>query len=231
MKNKLHHRLSLSNTEQMGFDRNYSYSLGNDELEKKKSGRSDRALSRNTKRNNHFFGYDVNAFGNSIHGVCPTFLGYENFLRFSKNVIHGWGIISDKFIPKGDFIVEYRGVIIDNKEADRRENEYRRSKINCDYMFRIDDDMVCDGTKCGNIARFINGSCNPNSKTKIISIDGTKRIGIYAVKNILPGHEICYDYKFDLENDTSKRIPCNCGSKKCGGYMNWDVKKDKKNQE
>ena len=32
-------------------------------------------------------------------------------------------IISDKFIPKGDFIVEYRGVIIDNKEADRSEND------------------------------------------------------------------------------------------------------------
>jgi len=47
-----------------------------------------------------------------------------------------------------------------------------------------------------------------------------KRIVLYSKERIEVGEEITYDYKFELETDPSKRIPCSCGSAKCTGYLN-----------
>jgi len=54
---------------------------------------------------------------------------------------------------------------------------------------------VADATVRGGRARFINHSCDPNCYTKIFSIDGTRKIGIYAKKAVAPGEELAYDYK------------------------------------
>jgi hypothetical protein len=40
-------------------------------------------------------------------------------------------------------------------------------------------------------------------------VDGSKRIVIYANRDIHEGEEITYDYKFPLEDD---KIPCLCGA-------------------
>ena len=146
----------------------------------------------------------------------------ESQLRFGRSGIHNWGVFADSDICVGDLIVEYRGEIIGNIRAEKREKEYERAKIGSDYMFRIDKDTVCDATKLGNVARFINASCDPNCYTKIITVEGNKRIVIYAKKDIREGDELCYDYKFPLEYDPSKRIPCHCGTRNCRGFMNWD---------
>ena len=106
--------------------------------------------------------------------------------------------------------------------ADKRELEYERAKIGSDYMFRIDSEKVCDATHQGNVARFINTSCTPNCYTQILTINGVKRIAIYAKKDIKPGEELSYDYKFEPEFDESKRIPCNCRTLECRGFLNWD---------
>lgn len=60
---------------------------------------------------------------------------------------------------------------------------------------RIDTDWVADATVRGGRARFINHSCDPNCYTKIFTIDGQRKIGIYAKKSIEAGHELFYDYK------------------------------------
>lgn len=51
----------------------------------------------------------------------------------------------------------------------------------------------------------------PNCYTKVITVDGQKKIFIYAKRQIPAGEEITYNYKFPLEE---KKIPCNCGSKR-----------------
>lgn len=145
----------------------------------------------------------------------------EQQLRFGKSPIHGWGVFAEEAINAGDMIIEYRGELIGNAVADKREVDYERAKIGSDYMFRIDEFTVCDATKLGNVARFINASCNPNCYTQIITANENKRIVIYARKNIQRGEELCYDYKFPIEYDESKRIPCHCGSPDCRGFMNW----------
>ena len=143
----------------------------------------------------------------------------EPLLRFSKSRIHRWGVFADQVIAAKELIVEYRGELIGNAMAERRHEEYTR-ELGSDYMFRIDANQVCDATKLGNVARFINASCDPNCYTKIISAGGSKRIVIYAKRDIEVGEELSYDYKFERENDPNKRIPCHCGARDCRGFMN-----------
>jgi SET domain len=178
---------------------------------KKLTGRAARAKQRRVQRSVAAMGVVVDTLG-----------GRETQLRFDRSGIHDWGVFVDTDVKKGEMIVEYRGELIGNAMAEKREKEYEDAKIGSDYMFRIDELTVCDATKQGNVARFINASCEPNCYTKIITMDNTKRIVIYAKKDIPAGTELCYDYKFSLEYDPGQRIPCSCGADSCRGYLNWD---------
>ncbi|KAF5187072.1 Histone-lysine n-methyltransferase atxr7 [Thalictrum thalictroides] len=138
-------------------------------------------------------------------------------LRFQRSKIHDWGLVALEPIEAEDFVIEYVGELIRPRISDIREHEYEKMGIGSSYLFRLDDGYVVDATKRGGIARFINHSCEPNCYTKVISVEGQKKIFIYAKRQIFAGEEITYNYKFPLEE---KKIPCNCGSRRCRGSMN-----------
>ncbi|KAF9084408.1 histone methyltransferase set1 [Mortierella sp. AD031] len=138
-------------------------------------------------------------------------------LRFAKSPIHDWGLFAMEKVDANDMVIEYIGEVIRQKVADHREKGYERMGIGSSYLFRVDDDTVIDATKMGNIARFINHCCTPNCNAKIITVDGQKKIVIYAKRDIEEGEEITYDYKFPIEAD---KIPCLCGSRGCRGTLN-----------
>ncbi|XP_028758604.1 LOW QUALITY PROTEIN: histone-lysine N-methyltransferase ATXR7-like [Neltuma alba] len=138
-------------------------------------------------------------------------------LRFQRSKIHDWGIVALESIEAEDFVIEYIGELIRPQISDIRERQYEKMGIGSSYLFRLDDGYVVDATKRGGIARFINHSCEPNCYTKVISVEGQKKIFIYAKRHIAAGEEITYNYKFPLEEN---KIPCNCGSKKCRGSLN-----------
>jgi len=144
----------------------------------------------------------------------------EQELCFDKSTIHGWGVFAGAPINADDMVIEYRGEIINKSEADKRELEYEKRGID-NYLFRLDESTVCDATKTpGNIARYINTSCNPNCNAYIVTAGESKRIVIYAKRDIKNGEELCYNYNFPHGEDQSKRIPCKCGSANCRGYLN-----------
>ena len=130
--------------------------------------------------------------------------------------IHGRGLYCKREIQSGEMVIEYAGEEIRAMLTDKREKYYESRGIGC-YMFKIDDDTVVDATMKGNAARFINHACDPNCYSKIVDILGKKHIIIFAMRKIMPGEELTYDYKFPIED---VKIPCNCGAKKCRKYMN-----------
>ncbi|CAL9242401.1 unnamed protein product [Arabidopsis halleri] len=132
-------------------------------------------------------------------------------LRFQQSKIHDWGLVALEPIEAEDFVIEYVGELIRSSISEIRERQYEKMGIGSSYLFRLDDGYVVDATKRGGIARFINHSCEPNCYTKIISVEGKKKIFIYAKRHIDAGEEISYNYKFPLEDD---KIPCNCGAQK-----------------
>lgn len=60
-------------------------------------------------------------------------------------------------------------------------------------------------------------SLQPNCYSKVVDILGHKHIIIFALRRIVQGEELTYDYKFPFEET---KIPCSCGSKKCRKYLN-----------
>ncbi|KAF9653672.1 SET domain-containing protein [Thelephora ganbajun] len=141
----------------------------------------------------------------------------KKHLRFARSPIHDWGLYAMERIARGEMVIEYVGEVIRAAVADKREKAYERQGIGSSYLFRIDEDLVVDATKKGNLGRLINHSCDPNCTAKIITISGVKKIVIYAKQEIELGDEITYDYHFPIEQD---KIPCLCGSMKCRGYLN-----------
>ncbi|XP_061586204.1 histone-lysine N-methyltransferase SETD1B-like [Cololabis saira] len=138
-------------------------------------------------------------------------------IRFSRSHIHEWGLFAMEPISADEMVIEYVGQIIRQVIADMREQRYEEEGIGSSYLFRIDQDTIIDATKCGNLSRFINHSCNPNCYAKIITVESQKKIVIYSRQPISVNEEITYDYKFPIE-DT--KIPCLCGANSCRGSLN-----------
>lgn len=108
----------------------------------------------------------------------------KKLVKFDRSAIHGWGLYAEENIAVNDLIIEYVGEKVRQKVADLREIKYEKQGVGSSYLFRMMDDEIVDATKKGGIARFINHSCSPNCTAKIIKVEGTPRIVIYALKDI-----------------------------------------------
>ena len=75
---------------------------------------------------------------------------------------------------------------------------------------------VC-GVVCKHSPTLPSLPLQPNSYSRIVTIDGAKHIIIFAMRDLAKGEEVTYDYKFPLEDEG---IPCRCGAANCRGRMN-----------
>ena len=164
---------------------------------------------------------------NGTNGKRPRGSGlYE----IRKSGIQGRGLFAARRIRPGQRIIEYTGERISNDEADKRYDEERMDRHHT-FLFTLDDDTCIDGNVRSNIARLINHSCDPNCEA-IIDDD---RIWIYALKNIQPGVELAYDYKFERTGENIKALEkfyvCHCGADRCRGSIMVPPKRTKKKKK
>lgn len=105
--------------------------------------------------------------------------------------IAGWGVYAAQHIPAGTRIIEYKGELISQAEAARREARYLpRQRI---WIFTIDDRWARDAAVGGNAGRYINHACRPNCYVDIVG----RTIWIIASRDIRRGEELTYDYNTD----------------------------------
>ncbi len=91
--------------------------------------------------------------------------------------------------------------------------------------------MIIDATR-GNMARFVNHSCDPNCVMSRWEVQGKPRMALFARREIRTGEELTYDYKFsDNSKDPTKRQVCRCGANNCRGYLGAKDKDDKKKDQ
>ena len=132
--------------------------------------------------------------------------------------IHGRGVFALRRISKGTRIVEYKGELITDDEADRRYAHLHEHSPHT-MLFSLENNLVIDATRRGNSGRWINHSCSPNCQ---VEEEGTK-IFIDARRDIRPGEELTYDYNLQLgepHTRTAKRAhACFCGTRRCRGTM------------
>ena len=82
------------------------------------------------------------------------------------------------------------------------------------YFLDYDNGEVVDGCQKGSIARFINHSCDPNCRIEKWTVGSEFRIGVFAEKDIAPGEEITYNYRFESFGFAQT---CRCGAANCRG--------------
>jgi SET domain-containing protein len=125
-------------------------------------------------------------------------------------------------------------------DATKRGGHGRYANHNCDpncatkiipfEMPYKDGSGVAEVNNNSNINTNNNGSSSSSSQNSN-SNSILKRVVIVAQRDIEPMEELTYDYQFPLEVNMNERIPCNCSSELCRGFMNWDLpEKGAKNQ-
>lgn len=144
-----------------------------------------------------------------------------------RSPIHGNGVVATARIKKGEPIVEYKGRIISHDDADAQYHGDVGSGHT--FLFTLNDEWIVDANVRGNIAKWINTSCDPNAIAFIHSEEKKDpdpkkdRVIIEALRTIEPGEEITYDYGFEFDVPYTPELlkvwACRCGSPKCTGSM------------
>lgn len=163
----------------------------------------------------------------------------------------GWGVRSWDYIPSGATICEYTGLLkkidqidpaADNnyvfdidclqtmKGLDGRER--RLGEVSLPGYWQKDVEKTSDGgpeycidaVSVGNVARFINHSCQPNLFVQCVLSThhdiGLARVVLMAADNIPPLQELTYDYGYVLDSVMDrdgkvKQMACYCGAADC----------------
>ena len=118
-----------------------------------------------------------------------------------RSQVHGYGVFAAEPIVKNARIIDYAGELVRNdEECEARETRYLEQ--GCIWVFKVNRAWSRDAAVGGNIARFINHSCQPNCWFEVVD----KTIWIRASRPIRRGEELTYDYSTVGE----RTIPCRC---------------------
>ena len=122
----------------------------------------------------------------------------------------GLGIVTTQSFCRGDFILEYKGDVINKKEAARREEHYKRiPEMGCFMFYFVHDGkrLCIDGTKdTGNLGRLVNHDCSGTCRPLRFAFEGHVHIIFIARRDIKAGEEVTYDY-FDRDRETILNFP------------------------
>ena len=132
--------------------------------------------------------------------------------------IHGRGVFALADLPTGTLLLEYKGLRLSWKEA-QRIHEKSGAEDGHTFLFGLDDGSVIDGARGGNSARWLNHSCAPNCEAEQ---DG-ERVFIRAIRPIGKGQELFIDYRLTVDGRRTaamKRLyACRCSATACRGTM------------
>ncbi|XP_046677984.1 histone-lysine N-methyltransferase ASH1L isoform X2 [Homalodisca vitripennis] len=139
--------------------------------------------------------------------------GLDKFMTKDK----GWGVKTKYSIKNGEFILEYVGEVVSEKEfKNRMASRYQYDTHH--YCLNLDGGLVIDGHRMGGDGRFVNHSCEPNCEMQKWSVNGLFRMALFALRDIESHEELTYDYNFSLFNPAEGQ-KCKCGSKNCRGVI------------
>ncbi|KAK4483761.1 hypothetical protein RD792_010964 [Penstemon davidsonii] len=154
-------------------------------------------------------------------------------LKVVKDARKGWGLYAAEMIPHGQFVCEYAGELLSTKEARERQLTYDKLASNgrlTPALLVVKEHLPSgnsctriniDATRIGNIARFINHSCDGgNLDTVILRSSGAllPRICFFASRDIQENEELTFSYGEVRVNENNGQ-PCFCGTSSCAGIL------------
>lgn len=142
-----------------------------------------------------------------------------------RSNIHGTGVFARQDMKRGERIIEYKGQRRSHEDVDA--DDAGDAESGHTFLFTLNDEWVIDGTRNGNVAKWINFSCSPNAEAVLEESDSKDRrrdkVFIEAKRTIKAGDELTYDYNITLDIPHTARLKkiweCRCGAKNCKGTM------------
>lgn len=153
-------------------------------------------------------------------------------LKIVRSQRKGWGLHADQFIPSGEFICEYAGELLTTKEARKRQQTYDKLKSTNKHTSallvvreHLPSGNTCmriniDATRIGNVARFINHSCDGGNLSTVLVRSSSAllpRVCFFASQDILKDQELTFSYGDSGLNPNGSK--CFCGTGCCTGIM------------
>lgn len=133
----------------------------------------------------------------------------------------GKGLYSLIHFAENQVILPFKGKLLDKKVV------YELPDAKSEVFLQIGPNAYLDLS--GDISLFINHSCNPNTRVKIMS----QSAFLISTRAILPNEELCFDYSLtSTENIDDWVMTCKCHEWNCrkvvSGYPHLsDKEKDK----
>lgn len=118
---------------------------------------------------------------------------------------YGKGVFAERDIIRGEVIHVLNGETLSMRDLVARVNS---GNENIDDPLQVGKRTYID---LDSISRTFNHSCDPNAALR-------KRSELFAIKEILKGEEITFDYSSTIA-PTEWRMKCGCGSAHCRGVL------------
>jgi uncharacterized protein len=109
----------------------------------------------------------------------------------------GLGLTALRKIAANQRIIEYKGPILSEEEAE---------EMGGMYLFGLADNRAVDGRSRSNLARYINHSCQPNAEERLTR----NRIWIWSIREIEAGEEITINYGEEYFDAYIRQKGCKC---------------------
>ena len=109
--------------------------------------------------------------------------------------------------------MEYVGDVLDYDKFRKRAKKYSKDDVQHFYFMALSSEHFIDASNKGNISRFINHSCNPNSETQKWTVNGELRIGFFSKRSISKGEEVTFDYKYERYGQEAQKVLHTLGCK------------------
>nr|XP_046253176.1 N-lysine methyltransferase KMT5A-like [Scatophagus argus] len=113
------------------------------------------------------------------------------------NSYKGRGVFAKSHFSKGDFVVEYRGTLINLEESIKRKRTYHSScaVFMFDFYWKEKTWCIDAAQEDGSLGRLVNDDHrHPNCKMKRVITEAKPYLCLFALRDIQPGEEITYDY-------------------------------------
>lgn len=165
----------------------------------------------------------------------------------------GKGLKTEVDIPKDSFIIEYIGELLSNEEVKLKRSSLNKAYLEGNYILTavesintdLDNDELqtlqsgaaeklqsnIDATEIGNVARFINHSCDPNCELRLVRKKSIRfpHFMIFAKTDVQANTELTVSYGLHKSSTVTtkdfniNRIKCLCGEKNCNKVLPLDM--------
>lgn len=112
---------------------------------------------------------------------------------------HGKGVFACAAIDQGECIMTFAGALVSHDQVDFD-----------DYHLQVGEDLYLGPSR--GLDDYVNHSCDPNSGFK-------NGLDLVALRDILPGEEITWDYSTAIDESDFAGFPCSCGVSVCRGKV------------